>query len=62
MPAGARRRGGVGAAALSQRRCTGCQLTIDFAELAVIKKAPTDLVVRCEECSRILVRTTESGL
>lgn len=55
-------RRGVGAAALRQRRCTGCQLTIDFAELAVIKKAPTDLVIRCEECSRILVRTPESGL
>jgi predicted nucleic acid-binding Zn-ribbon protein len=55
-------RRGVGAAELRQRRCTGCQLTIDFAELAVIKKAPDDLVVRCEECSRILVRTAESGL
>lgn len=55
-------RRGVGAAELRQRRCTGCQLTIDFAELAVIKKAPVDLVVRCEECSRILVRTPESGL
>jgi uncharacterized protein len=55
-------RRGVGAAELRQRRCTGCQLTIDFAELAVIKKAPVDLVVRCEECSRILVRTAESGL
>ena len=55
-------RRGVGAAELRQGRCTGCQLTIDFAELAVIKKAPDDLVVRCEECSRILVRTAESGL
>ncbi|MFC4786514.1 zinc ribbon domain-containing protein [Nocardioides sp. GCM10023255] len=55
-------KGGVGAAALHQRRCTGCQLGIDTAELAVIKKAPSDEVVRCEECSRILVRTPESGL
>ena len=53
---------GVGAAELRQRRCTGCQLGIDFAELAVIKAAPADLVVRCEECSRILVRTPESGI
>lgn len=53
---------GVGAAELRQRRCTGCQLGIDTAELAVIKAAPADLVVRCEECSRILVRTAESGL
>jgi len=55
-------KGGVGAAALHQRRCTGCQLGIDAAELGVIKKAPSDEVIRCEECSRILVRTSESGL
>ena len=55
-------KGGVGAAALHQRRCTGCQLGIDNAELAVIARAPSDLVIRCEECSRILVRTSESGL
>ncbi len=55
-------KGGVGAAELRQRRCTGCQLGIDFAELAVIKGKPADEVVRCEECSRILVRTAESGL
>ena len=55
-------KGGVGAAALHQRRCTGCQLGIDNAELAVIKRAPSDEVIRCEECSRILVRTSESGL
>ncbi|MCY7397115.1 MAG: C4-type zinc ribbon domain-containing protein [Nocardioides sp.] len=56
------KRGGVGAAELRQRRCTGCQLNIDNAELAVIKAAPEDTVVRCEECTRILVRTPESGL
>ncbi|WP_372727703.1 zinc ribbon domain-containing protein [Nocardioides sp.] len=55
-------KGGVGAAALHQRRCTGCQLGIDNAELAVIKASPSDLVIRCEECTRILVRTSESGL
>lgn len=55
-------KGGVAAAELRQRRCTGCQLGIDNAELAVIAKAPADLVVRCEECSRILVRTPESGI
>ena len=55
-------RGGVGAAALHQRRCTGCQLNIDNAELAIIKASPSDLVIRCEECTRILVRTSESGL
>jgi predicted nucleic acid-binding Zn-ribbon protein len=55
-------KGGVGAAALSQRRCTGCQLGIDKAELGVIRGTPADTVVRCEECSRILVRTADSGL
>lgn len=55
-------KGGLGAAALRARQCEGCRLTLDNAELAVIKKAPSDEVVRCEECQRILVRTGESGL
>ena len=55
-------KGGVGAAALRARECGGCRLTLDNAELAVIKAAPTDEVIRCEECQRILVRTAESGL
>ncbi|WP_309649772.1 C4-type zinc ribbon domain-containing protein [Nocardioides sp.] len=55
-------KGGVGAAELRQRRCTGCQLTIDNAELAIIRAKPSNEVVRCEECTRILVRTGESGL
>ena len=53
---------GVGAAELRARSCTGCQLSIDSAELSVIRSASSDLVVRCEECQRILVRTAESGL
>lgn len=53
---------GVGAAALRARACQGCRLTIDAAELGVIRSAPADAVLRCEECSRILVRTAESGL
>lgn len=55
-------KGGIGAAELRQRRCNGCQLGIDNAELSRIKALPADEVVRCEECSRILVRTAESGL
>ncbi len=55
-------KGGVGAAVLTQRRCSGCQLGIDNAELGVIAATPADQVVRCEECSRILIRTAESGL
>lgn len=55
-------KGGVGAALLRQRRCNGCNLDLDNAELATIRAASSDEVVRCEECSRILVRTSESGL
>ena len=55
-------KGGVGAAALRARRCEGCMLSVDNAELAVIRAAADDEVLRCEECQRILVRTPESGL
>ena len=55
-------KGGVGAAALRARQCGGCRLSLDNAELAVIRKAPSDEVIRCEECQRILIRTDESGL
>ena len=37
-------------------------LDLDNAELATIRAAADDDVIRCEECSRILVRTSESGL
>jgi predicted nucleic acid-binding Zn-ribbon protein len=53
---------GVGAAPLRARHCGGCQLTLNPSDLSRIKTAPSDEVVRCEECSRILVRTSESGL
>jgi len=53
---------GVGAAELRARQCQGCQLTINASELSIIAKSAIDEVVRCEECSRILVRTGESGL
>jgi len=55
-------KGGVGAALLRARRCEGCNLDVDHAELATIRAAADDDVLRCEECSRILVRTSESGL
>jgi uncharacterized protein len=54
--------GGVGAAALVQRRCQGCRLELNAADLREIATAPDDEVVRCEECQRILVRTGESGI
>lgn len=55
-------KGGVGAAALRRRECGGCRLTLNPSDLAKIAAAPTDEVLRCEECGRILVRTGESGL
>ena len=53
---------GVGAAALRARRCGGCSLQLDNQVLAEIAAKPSDEVLRCEECGRILVRTPESGL
>jgi len=55
-------KGGVGAAELKQRRCTGCQLEVNANELRDYASAAADEVLRCEECGRILVRTAESGL
>ncbi|MEU6710156.1 C4-type zinc ribbon domain-containing protein [Nonomuraea sp. NPDC046802] len=53
---------GVGAAMLHGGRCQGCKVALSIAEMNRIKGAPHDEVLRCEECRRILVRTTESGL
>ena len=55
-------KGGVGAAALVHRRCTGCQLEVNANELRAYATTPPEEVLRCEECGRILVRTAESGL
>jgi predicted nucleic acid-binding Zn-ribbon protein len=54
--------GGVGATALRQRRCQGCNLTMNTVDLNAIRSAPDDEVLRCEDCRRILVRTADSGL
>lgn len=54
--------GGLGAAALRARRCEGCHLEINGADLRELSAKPDDEVLRCPECSRILVRTAESGL
>lgn len=55
-------KGGVGAARLRARSCTGCSLQLNSSELAEIARTPADEVLRCEECNRILVRTAESGI
>jgi predicted nucleic acid-binding Zn-ribbon protein len=54
--------GGIGAALLRAGRCGGCRLELSGADLVAVRSAAPDDVVRCEECRRILVRTTESGL
>ncbi|MBD2760094.1 hypothetical protein IEE94_11300 [Yimella sp. cx-573] len=54
--------GGLAAAALTQRRCGGCGLELNATDLARFKNAPEDEILRCDECRRIIVRTSESGL
>ena len=53
---------GMGAALLRSGRCGGCRIELYGADLARVKAAPSDEVVRCEECRRIMIRTAESGL
>jgi uncharacterized protein len=53
---------GIGAAAIKQRRCEGCRLELDIAEVNEVKAAAPDAVYRHDSCRRILVRTGESGL
>jgi predicted nucleic acid-binding Zn-ribbon protein len=53
---------GVGAAMLRAGRCEGCHLSLNAADLNIIRASAPDEVVRCEECRRILVRTPESGI
>lgn len=53
---------GVGAAEIVQRRCEGCRLDLNAADVLAFATAPPDEVLLCEECGRILVRTAQSGL
>ncbi|GAB3588917.1 zinc ribbon domain-containing protein [Calidifontibacter terrae] len=54
--------GGLAVAALSQRRCGGCGLELNASEMGRFRSAPDDEILRCEDCRRIVVRTSESGL
>jgi len=54
--------GGVGAARLQGRRCQGCRIELTAVDMGRIRGAADDVVLRCEECGRILVRPLESGL
>ena len=48
--------GGLAIALLRGRRCEGCRLELNPSDVAQMRAAPADQVVRCEECGRILVR------
>jgi uncharacterized protein len=52
--------GGVAVARLEPGgRCGGCHLTLPATEVARIKREPPDAVIRCDQCGRLLVRTTD---
>ncbi len=50
--------GGVAAAPLTRSSCGGCHLTLPAMELDRIRGLPADAVVHCEQCGRILVRSS----
>lgn len=50
------RLGGVAAAPLVNGRCGGCHLALPATEIDRLRKEPPDILVRCEQCERILVR------
>jgi predicted nucleic acid-binding Zn-ribbon protein len=54
--------GTTGAALLKARQCQGCRIELNGRELAAVRSADPNEVVRCENCGRILVRSAESGL
>ena len=53
---------GIGAAVLRQHRCEGCNLELNQVDINRFTAAAQDEVLRCEECRRILIRTSESGV
>lgn len=48
--------GGIGAAELTHGTCQGCNMKLNAGELVRIEAAASNDVLRCDECSRILVR------
>jgi predicted nucleic acid-binding Zn-ribbon protein len=52
------RLGGTGAARLIGNRCDGCHLELPSVEVERVRRLPPDAVVTCDQCGRILVRTT----
>lgn len=56
------KRSGLGAAEVQERRCSGCRLEVNAADLRAFAEAEPDEVLLCEECGRILIRTSGSGI
>lgn len=52
---------GVGAGVLRGGQCGACRIEIDRGELARIKAAAPEEVLRCPECSAILLRLKDFG-
>ncbi|HUZ43002.1 MAG TPA: C4-type zinc ribbon domain-containing protein [Acidimicrobiales bacterium] len=50
------RLGGVAVASLHNGACGGCHLSLPATELDRIRKAPSDSLITCEQCGRLLVR------
>lgn len=48
--------GGVGVCRLLDKTCEGCHLTLSAVEIDRLRKEPEGAIVRCGECTRILVR------
>ncbi len=56
------RMGGIGAGELVGKRCMGCRMELNPADLSRMAAADKNTVLRCEECGRILVRTDKSAV
>jgi uncharacterized protein len=56
------RQGGIGAGELVGKRCMGCRMELNPSDLSKIAAADPNVVLRCEECGRILVRTDKSAV
>jgi predicted nucleic acid-binding Zn-ribbon protein len=48
---------GIGAARLASGSCTGCHLTLPATEIDRIKHLDPSVVVYCDQCGRILIRS-----
>ncbi len=52
----------IAAAVLRHRKCESCRIEQSGGDLAALRAAAANDVMRCDNCGAILVRTQESGL